>query len=224
MTATTASASLRERFITRVREVLGDEQFNKYLGSAARFRVAEGAGDVDVLTPSAFSAEWMRRRFGDTMRRAAGEVLENTGATVRFCASPEAFDQETLAPPVADAPAPVRPAPARVREAESARRLSTLRHRLDNFIVGDANRLAHTAALRLIEDAPQAGVSPLFIHGACGLGKTHLLQGIAARFLEGRPGARVLYTTGEAFTNAFIMAVRSNKVDEFRRRHRLLDL
>lgn len=224
MTATTASAPLREQFITRVREVLGEEQFNKYLGSAARFRIAERTGDVDVLTPSAFSAEWLRRRFGETIRQAAGEVLANTGASVRFRASPQDFDQQTGAPPVADAPAPVRPAPARVREAESARRLSTLRHRLDNFIVGDANRLALTAALRLIDDAPQAGVSPLFIHGACGMGKTHLLQGIAARFLQGRPGARVLYTTGEAFTNAFIMAVRNNKVEDFRRRHRLLDL
>jgi len=221
--------SLRERLLACVRQAVGDEQFDKCLGAGARFRVGGRGERVDVLTPSTFGAEWLRRRFGKTIRDAAQRALGVQPEDVHFTASPEDFDRPSnsapaLSPPALSPLAPARPAPARSRRSESARRLSSLRHRLDNFIVGESNRLAHAAAMRLVEDPPQSGVSPLCIHGGCGLGKTHLLQGLAAHFIEARPGSRVLYMTGEAFTNAFIMAVRNNRVNEFRSRHRSLDL
>lgn len=42
--------------------------------------------------------------------------------------------------------------------------------------------------------------------------------------LQQSPGARVLYTTAESFTNAYITAVRNNRLDAFRRQLRRLDL
>ncbi|NJL30883.1 MAG: ATP-binding protein, partial [Phycisphaerales bacterium] len=74
------------------------------------------------------------------------------------------------------------------------------------------------------EDNDLTGVSPLFIHGGVGLGKTHLLQGICRRMLARQPHARIHYTTGEQFTNEFLTAVRSGKIDAFRQRIRKLDL
>jgi len=71
------------------------------------------------------------------------------------------------------------------------------------------------------EDGPCA---PLFVHGPSGVGKTHLLQGLAARFTERRPGALVRYTSAEAFTNEFITAVRAGKIDAFRKIYRKVDL
>ncbi|MCG3124816.1 MAG: Chromosomal replication initiator protein DnaA [Phycisphaerales bacterium] len=66
--------------------------------------------------------------------------------------------------------------------------------------------------------------SPLFIHGHCGLGKTHLLQGLATRFSELHPHTVVKYLTAEDFTNEYVTAVRNNRVDEFRRIYRGVDL
>lgn len=113
------------------------------------------------------------------------------------------------------------PADARYR---NAMRRGSLR-RLDEFVVGESNRLAYSTACRLLEAADAQGVSPLFIHGECGLGKTHLLQGICRRFqaMSGRPGD-VRYVTGEQFTNEYITSIRKNTVDAFRRRVRKLDL
>lgn len=96
--------------------------------------------------------------------------------------------------------------------------------RLEDFVVVRSNELAYHATIRLLEADGPRGFSPLFIHGACGLGKTHLLRGLAARFRERHPGSRVRFTTGEAFTNGFIQALRKNDVDAFRKRHRDLDL
>jgi chromosomal replication initiator protein len=83
--------------------------------------------------------------------------------------------------------------------------------------------MAHEAARRLAEDQ-----NPIFgalgLYGVCGVGKTHLLQGIARRFAELRPGSRVKYTTTERFANEYIALIREGKPDEFRRRYRPLDL
>ena len=52
-----------------------------------------------------------------------------------------------------------------------------LRHDLETFVVGAGNQLAYNTALYVAE-FPGSQYNPLFIHGNCGLGKTHLLQGL----------------------------------------------
>jgi chromosomal replication initiator protein len=98
-----------------------------------------------------------------------------------------------------------------------------LRHDIETFVVGQSNQLAYTTALYVAE-FPGAQYNPLFIHGGCGLGKTHLLQGLCRRFLEHHPTKRWTYLTGEEFTNDFLTALRMGKLDAFRRRMRELDL
>jgi chromosomal replication initiator protein len=98
-----------------------------------------------------------------------------------------------------------------------------LRHTLDSYVIGPGNQLAYNAAV-CVAEFPGMQYNPLFIHGACGLGKTHLLQGLCRKFIENHPTKRWMYLTGEEFTNDFLGALRQNKVDAFRRRLRDLDL
>jgi chromosomal replication initiator protein len=134
-------------------------------------------------------------------------------------------------------PAPVLPAPRqtpplppllrRVPDGSPAQSgISTprrLRHDLDNFVVGPGSQLAYNAAV-YVSEFPGVQYNPLFIHGACGLGKTHLLQGICKRFIHHHPAKRWVYLTGEEFTNEFLTGLRHNKLDAFRRKIRDLDL
>ena len=99
-----------------------------------------------------------------------------------------------------------------------------LRHDLDSFVVGPANQVAFQCAADVAENPGGGRYNPLFIHGPVGLGKTHLLQGICRRFAKLHPTKRWVYLTGEEFTNEFLVALRTNKVDAFRRRVRDLDL
>ena len=98
-----------------------------------------------------------------------------------------------------------------------------LRHDLESFVVGPSNQLAYNTAAYVAE-FPGAQYNPLFIHGSCGLGKTHLLQGLSRKFIEKHPTKRWMYLTGEEFTNEFLAALRANKLDTFRRKMRDLDL
>ncbi|OQY44228.1 MAG: hypothetical protein B6242_13120 [Anaerolineaceae bacterium 4572_78] len=90
----------------------------------------------------------------------------------------------------------------------------------EQFVVGASNRLAHAAALAVM-DAPGIAYNPLFLYGGVGLGKTHLLQGIAHRALANN--LRVIYISTETFVNDFINAIRQHETDAFREYYRNTD-
>ena len=76
------------------------------------------------------------------------------------------------------------------------------KYTFDNFIVGDTNRFAKTAALAVAEQ-PGKIYNPLFIYGKSGLGKTHLMHAIG-NFITENSNLKVLYTTSDNFMNEFI--------------------
>lgn len=93
----------------------------------------------------------------------------------------------------------------------------------DRFVIGEGNRLAHAAALAVAE-APAEAYNPLFIHGPPGLGKTHLLVAIANYLRSNADGLSIRYVTAEHFTAEFVGALRTTGAEEFKRRHRELDV
>ena len=202
-----------------------------WFDQSARFDHRAPDQHTYVLVPNQFVADWIERNFHQHLRAAVDEVvaqdapLSITVAPDRFASRPAPADHNDLSQPIARreqtaAAAGPQAAPPRPRSETS---LPAMRHRLDDFIVGPSNELAFAAASRLADGQPSAA-HPLFIHGTCGLGKTHLLQGLCQQFHQHQPGARILYTTGERFTNEYITAVRNNKLDTFRRKMRRLDL
>ncbi len=119
---------------------------------------------------------------------------------------------------------PRRPTSAAEDQQAAQSNKPRLRHDIDTFVVGQSNQLAYNTAPLTSPNFPAAQYNPLFIHGGCGLGKTHLLQGLCRRFIAHHPTKRWTYLTGEEFTNEFLTALRSNKLDNFRRKMRDLDL
>ncbi len=97
------------------------------------------------------------------------------------------------------------------------------RYALDNFVVGANNRLAHAACMA-VATQPGGKYNPLFLYGGVGLGKTHLLQGTGNAILKSNPRSTVVYTTTEDFTNQVIEAIQHQKMDQFRRRYRPVDV
>ena len=97
------------------------------------------------------------------------------------------------------------------------------KYTFDRFVVGNANRFAHAAALAVAEN-PAEAYNPLFIYGGVGLGKTHLMQAIGHFTREKNPNAQILYLTSETFTNELISAIQQKKTFEFRERIRKVDI
>lgn len=97
------------------------------------------------------------------------------------------------------------------------------KYTFDSFVIGKSNELAHAAALATAEN-PGRAYNPLFLYGGVGLGKTHLMQAVGNYVLSQNRSARVLYITGEKFTNELVFSIQSNKNEDFRAKYRNIDL
>lgn len=90
----------------------------------------------------------------------------------------------------------------------------------EHFVVGACNQFAHAAARSVADDSGVIRYNPLFIYGGTGLGKTHLMVAVGHQRLQAAPSTRVLYVTGEQFTNELIDSIRFKQMTEFRNKYR----
>jgi chromosomal replication initiator protein len=170
---------------------------------------------------------WTRERFGSVIDASvelalgAGVKTELIGATerARRGASQTQAGTRTAGHPRAGRQPTSSPASGH----EQADPLRNPRLTFDQFVIGDSNRLAHAAALTVAE-MPAHAYNPLFICGAPGVGKTHLLSSIANLLLTHNPELTVRCTTGESFTNEFLAALTQGRTDAFKLRFRDVDV
>jgi len=96
------------------------------------------------------------------------------------------------------------------------------KYRFDNYVVGDNNNLAVSAAHAVVEK-PGARYNPYFIYGGPGVGKTHLIQAIGNEIVAKYPDMKVLYTTIEQFYHEFVDMMRKN-LSGFADKYRKVDV
>src|SRR5262249_41845136 len=92
-----------------------------------------------------------------------------------------------------------------------------------NFVVGPSNEFAHAAA-KAVAKRPGDHYNPLFVYGAVGVGKTHLVNGIGHQVLQRNPLAKIAYLSSESFVNDLIASLRKERMDDFKNRFRKVDL
>ena len=93
----------------------------------------------------------------------------------------------------------------------------------ETFAVSSTNQMAHAAA-QAVAKTPGKAYNPLFLYGGVGVGKTHLMQAIGNTLLARSPRAKVVYCTGEEFTNEIVNAIRKKTTDEFKKKFRTIRL
>lgn len=92
----------------------------------------------------------------------------------------------------------------------------------NNFVAGDANHLAYTAAQQVA--AHEVDYNPLCIYGGVGLGKTHLMQAVGNHIVGTQPSAKVTYVHSERFVYDMVKALRSDNINAFKKYYRSLDV
>lgn len=85
----------------------------------------------------------------------------------------------------------------------------------ENYCDSMSNRVARSIGEAIGNDPKCKTFNPLFLFGAPGVGKTHLIQAIGIRVKETTPSARVLYITARLFESQFTTAVRNGKINDF---------
>ena len=199
---------------------VGELRFNLWFKDNARLEITDH--ELVVGVPNLFFQEWLNSNFLTPLRKAT-ETVTGRKLPVRMVVDGEMFralrSREEKNVEKSDMPEPDKATASGAVARRSARRGQTL----DNFVVGPSNRMAHAAALRIAQE-PTAQFNPLILYGPLGLGKTHLLRGIAQAAREQHRSLQVLYLAAEAFTNSFLEDMRAGRLAAFRQRVRGADL
>ncbi len=201
---------------------LGPQKFNAWFKATTQFSCEDG--HVKLNVPNPFVATWIENHFRNDVEEA---VADGVGKPCPLMICVDAtlsgrFGKRQLDSQAAQVS---RSTDGRARRPQEQPPAKALRHRLETFVVGPSSQLAYSTALAVAGGASEQ-FNPLFIHGGCGLGKTHLLQGVcnAATQRRGARPVRWRYVSAEQFTNEFVSAVRSKRIAEFRDSYRRLDL
>ena len=216
-----AVTQLWEQILARAKLGLPEQSYNTWLATANAVSWAKGV--LHIVAPSRFHAEWVEDKYGGMVHEIATSVLGDPVTLLITAAgsAPNRSTPELSVAPVVDEP-PTRATPA---SPPSARRISGLhrRYTFDRLIVGEHNRLAQAAG-QSVAERPAQSYNPLFLYGATGLGKTHLMHAIANLTLAKGANRSICYLPAEQFVNEMVSAIYHNSTDAFRARYRSYDL
>jgi chromosomal replication initiator protein len=92
----------------------------------------------------------------------------------------------------------------------------------DNYAVSSSNQMAW-AASDAVSKNPGTAYNPLFIWGGVGVGKTHLMLSIGHRIILSNQDTKVVFCTGEDFTNDIVEGIRNKSTQEVRNKYRKIN-
>ena len=222
----------------RLRAELGEDIFNSWFGRIELEQAAGGQARLSV--PTRFLKSWIDTHYlGHITNALTAEIgpVARIFVSVRSTSRPEQPPAAPCAMEVArpmqterrqDEQAGARRSAARPSSSSTVEPIvgSPLDRRLtfSTFQVGRSNQLAFSAAQRVAEKGGgrSSTFCPLFVHSAVGLGKTHLLQGVAHS--ASAQGRSVIYLTAEKFMYGFVASLQSQTSIAFKERLRGIDL
>ena len=211
-------------------EKIGPQKYRIWFKSSTTFTLTGKYLRIGV--PNLFIAGWIENHFLSHIGQAVQEVTGTT-AKITFTVDPELSGHQrptqpdSTTQPAAETNNRLRSSKTQTRVASSKRPhsspskvdLGRTKLTLDTFVVGPSNELAYNAARAVIREQ-QSPFNPLFIHGGYGVGKTHLLRGMCNELSKHRPETNWLYLSAEDFANQFVLALKTKKLEAFRRRMR----
>jgi chromosomal replication initiator protein len=205
-----------KRILDEAHRELPDHTIRTWLEPTEAIALDEGR--LIVGAPDQFAVEWNETKHAPLLSKLAEPVLGSPTSVVFR------VHEDRQKRPQMDffvAPVPNRSdSEAGARQAvNSSTQPLNERYTFDTFVIGKSNELA-AAAAHAAAESPGKTYNPLFIYGATGLGKTHLMQAIAQAVLQRIPETRILYVGAEQFINEVIESIHSRTMPEFRRRYR----
>jgi len=203
-------------------EKIGPQKFRIWFKNSTRLMLADEYLKIGV--PNLFIASWIEGHFSNEIAQAV-KAVTGTVKKVTFTIDPElaGHQRRTQLDSQAQLVTRARNRTTRHRAKIQPKPRKRLKLNLSTFVVGSSNQLAYNAA-KAVVDEQKSPFNPLFIHGGYGVGKTHLLQGICNAVCKKRPGVNWTYLSAEDFVNQFVLALKTKKLEAFRRRIRQMDL
>ena len=222
-----------ENFINQLKNRIAIVSINSWFKNCRIYKIEdriENNKEVKIIiieVTSAFIMEELKKRYLETIMELMESILGKT-CIVDFILKEEAIKKKneeiTLIPEekIEEITLPKYENPV-IEEDFDSNILG--KYTFDNFVIGDSNRLACTAAKSVATD-PGKLYNPFFIHGKSGLGKTHLMHAIG-NYIQRNTTLKVLYVTSEQFITDFTSINMRKNIDyteAFKSKYRNIDV
>lgn len=243
---TMGNSALFERFSARLRAKVGADVYASWFGRLKLHSVSKSV--VRLTVPTTFLKSWINNRYLDLITALFQEEDSEIMKVEILVRSAARATKAVADDEIAEA-APAQPAQQAQLRRASAQPIAQLasaatpsswpasaatplfgspldaRYTFASFVEGSSNRVALAAAKTIAEaGAGAVRFNPLFVHSSVGLGKTHLLQAIAAAAIGSPRNPRVVYLTAEYFMWRFAAAIRDNDALSLKESLRNIDL
>lgn len=218
-------------FFANCQKLLGEEVFNKWFAALEVLSCSQS--EIIVSAPSKFVRDWLNREFFRNksflanLKQSYPHLLKISA--VHFAQENNAdFSDESCKGKNSKT---ASEKPLNLSKYDNVFAYGTElnnRFTFENFIAAKHNKIALSMAKvasnfgeapKLFEDK-----IPLFIHGAVGMGKTHLAQAIAWHIKEKDKSMKVVYLSAEKFMFHFVRSIRSNHIMDFKEKMRSIDV
>ena len=208
-----------------IKDNLSDAHYESWF---APIQVENYDGDHNVLTlrvPTSYYAEQLEGRFYNLLEKTLIRVY---GEGIRLKYSYNVIKDDPQSHVVAEEPhrsmavSPNNPF-TRQEYADLDPQLNPI-YTFENYCESKSNKLAFAIANAIADNPKCQTFNPMFIFGATGVGKTHLIQAIGIRMKERNPRARVLYLSARTFESQYTTAVRRNTVNDFINFYQSIDM
>ena len=210
---------LWEKCLEIFRDNLMAEQFEAWFKPVTSVSFADGK--LTLMVPSQFFIEQLEERYTNllrtTLRRVYGPTMKlyyHFNQVGNEPSSGVTIGSSKQSPAVAPKPG-ASSNPFRQTQIQEIDAQLNPSYTFENYCDSMSNRVARSIGEAIANDPKCKTFNPLFVFGAPGVGKTHLIQAIGIRIKETTPKSRVLYVTARLFESQFTTAVRSGKINDF---------
>lgn len=210
---------LWEKCLAIFRDNLPAEQYDAWFKPVTSVSFTDSK--LILMVPSQFFIEQLEERYTNLLRRTLYKVY---GPKMKLYYHFNQIGNEpstgvtmgSSKPSTAVAPKPGASSnPFRQQELREIDAQLNPNYTFENYCGSVSNRVARSIGEAIANDPKCKTFNPLFVFGAPGVGKTHLIQAIGIRIKEKTPSMRVLYITARLFESQYTTAVKNGKINDF---------
>ena len=212
-----------------LRDNVSSQVYNTWFSPLKPLRFHDNLLTIQV--PSQFFFEWIEQHYYDLLQKSLlqifGEkarlqyevVVDNSSETLeKRTINIPAFQHEPIGKQASLSFA------LTANEKKDTPSFLNQRYSFDNFITGESNQLASSAAKAVAGNPGGTSFNPILFYSTTGMGKTHLVQAIGNYIKAENRHAKVLYSNSERFTMEFVQAIEDKKTNEFTNFYRDIDV
>ena len=200
---------LWEKTLARIESKVNRHSFNTWFRPTRQ--LSESGKTLAIQVPNAHFRDWLTKHYTGVIHESLDELDCRDVSVVFEAATTVSVEAPSLLTGPLD------------EERKQETPPLNPKYTFDSFVVGTSNQFAHAAA-RAVAESPSRAYNPLFIYGGVGLGKTHLLHAIGQQIVRQSTNVRLVYISAEKFMNDLINAIRYDRILDFRRRLRSIDV